>query len=139
MKRSDDSRLIKIPDVSSANISVVGKPPTQQNSASIVPVFPQRPSIIEMPQQPVMASNAGGAATAVQHPIQAHRAGVTVFRGEPLSSSAPPAAHTGVVVTATPAQAVTIGQPPSVVSHGPAQSVPQPATNIKPETISKFK
>jgi hypothetical protein len=124
MKRSDDSRLIKIPDVSSANISVVGKPPTQQNSASIVPVFPQRPSIIEMPQQPVMASN---------------RAGVTVFRGEPLSSSAPPAAHTGVVVTATPAQAVTIGQPPSVVSHGPAQSVPQPATNIKPETISEFK
>ena len=141
MKRGDDSRLIKIPDVSSANISVAGKPPIQPSAASIAPVFPQRPlqdqrpAIHELPPQPPSA-------TMPPHPIQAHRTGVTIFRGEPLSASMPPAAHTGVVVTATPAQPGVgpPGPPASVVPHGPNQPIPQPtAASIKTETISKHK
>ena len=148
MKRSDDGRLIKIPDANAVAAAAgnVGVPLNvgpqnsgPQNSASIASVFPQRPSIIDMPQQPV-GSNVPG--PGVQHPIQAHRAGVTVYRGDPsgvVSSALPPAAHTGVVVTASPSPGVVPQQPPSTVMHGPPQSVvPQPATNIKPEPISKF-
>jgi len=130
MKRSEDSRIIKIPDPSSvqsmnsspsAAIAVVQKNPnvpTTPTSASIAPVFPQRPSVIEIPGQPV----------------QAHRGGVTVYR-EPaatvISSAVPPAAHSGIVVTATPSSGLV--QPPSAVLHGPPQSV----TAIKPDAISK--
>ena len=132
MKRSEDSRIIKIPDPSavqsmnasaSAAISVVQKNPNlpqqQQTSASIAPVFPQRPSVIEIPGQP----------------IQAHRGGVTVYRGESaatvISSVVPPAAHSGIVVTATPSAGLV--QPASAVLHGPPQTV----TPIKPEAISE--
>lgn len=122
MKRSDDGRIIKIPEIAAAkNVT------PQQTSASIASVFPQRPSIVEMPQQPVVT--VGGTLTP-QLPTQAHRTGVTVFRE-------PPAAHTGVVVTATPAQGVGVVQPPSAsVIHGPPSSVAQPISNIKPEQIS---
>ena len=131
MKRSEDSRIIKIPDPSSvqslnaptsAQMTVVQKNPQQQQqtSASIAPVFPQRPSVIEIPGQP----------------LQAHRGGVTVYRGESaatvISSAVPPAAHSGIVVTATPSAGLV--QPPSAVLHGPPQSV----TPIKPEAISKW-
>jgi hypothetical protein len=148
MKRSDDGRLIKIPDANAVaaaagsgggSLNVGSQNSGPQNSASIVPVFPQRPTIIDMPQQPVGA-NTPGAGPGVQHPIQAHRAGVTVYRGEPSgvgASALPPAAHTGVVVTASPSPGVAPQQQPSAVMHGPPQSVvPQPATNIKPEPIS---
>ena len=115
MKRSDDSRLIKIPDANAVAAATGGGGSGgphligQQNSATIAPVFPQRPSNIDMPQQPV-----GGQGVSVQqqqqqqqqHPMQAHRAGVTVYRGEPHSSNLPPAAHTGVIVTATPSPGV---------------------------------
>ena len=145
MKRGDDSRLIKIPDVSSANISVAGKAPIQPSSASVAPVFPQRPlqeqrpTLHEMPQQQQQSTST--LTTTMPLPIQAHRTGgVTIFRGEPLSASMPPAAHTGIVVTASPAQAGVgpSGPPGSVVSHGPNQPIPQSAVaSIKTETISK--
>jgi len=112
-----------------------GGPLGQQNSATITPVYPQRP---DMPQQP------SGGVPLQQHPLQAHRAGVTVYRGEPtgiVSSALPPAAHTGVVVTATPSPGAALPQqPPSVVMHGPLQAVvaQQSSGNIKPEPISKI-
>jgi hypothetical protein len=68
MKRSEDSRIIKIPDPSnvqslnqgSAQINVVHKNPNvPQASASIAPVFPQRPSVIEIPGQPIQAHRTG--------------------------------------------------------------------------------
>ena len=93
-----------------------------------------------MPQQP------SGGVPLQQHPLQAHRSGVTVYRGEPtgmVSSAPPPAAHTGVVVTATPSPggAVPQQQPTSVVMHGPLQAVvPQQASGtMKPEPISKIR
>ena len=122
MKRSE---VIKVPDPNSLNsgsgpITVVQKNP--QAAASITPVFPQRPSVIEIPNLP----------------LQAHRAGVTVYRGDSanaLSTAVPPAAHTGVVVTATPTGVPL--QPPTAVLHGPPQSANQPLTSIKPESVSK--
>ena len=136
----DDSRLIKIPDANAVAAATGGGgsvgPPNagQQNSAaSIAPVFPQRPPVIEMPQMPV-GSNLGGSGSG---PLQAHRTGVTVYRGEPAGvgpSALPPAAHTGVVVTASPSPGAA-SQPPSAVMHGP-QPTQLPST-IKPEPISK--
>ena len=143
MKRSDDGRVIKIPDanaVAAATGGVVsgGGPLGQQNSATITPIYPQRP---DMPQQP------SGGVPLQQHPLQAHRAGVTVYRGEPtgmVSSAPPPAAHTGVVVTASPSPGGAVPQqqqPPSVVMHGPLQAVvaQQASGTIKPEPISKIR
>ena len=151
MKRSDDSRLIKIPDanaVAAAAGGGVGGPgvgphnSNQQNSVSMASVFPQRASIIDMQSQ--MSVGGGGNVSSgplqqqSHHPLQAHRAGVTVYRGDPSGvggTSLPPAAHTGVVVTATSSP----GQPPSNVMHGPPQAVQQQSGgNIKPEPISKL-
>ncbi len=134
----DDSRLIKIPDANAVAAitgeggGAVGQ---QQNSAaSIAPVFPQRPSVIEMP----VGSSLGGSGSG---PQQAHRTGVTVYRGEPTGvgpSTLPPAAHTGVVLTASPSPGAA-SQPPSVVMHVPQPTVvSQLPSAIKPEPISKY-
>jgi hypothetical protein len=148
MKRSDDSRLIKIPDanaVAAASGGGGGGPgvgphsSNQQNSVSMASVFPQRPSIIDMQSQLSVGSNVSSGPLQQQshHPLQAHRAGVTVYRGEPSGvggTPLPPAAHTGVVVSATSSS----GQPPSGVMHGAPQAVAQQTGgNIKSEPISK--
>jgi len=57
--------------------------------------------------------------------------GVTVYRGD-SGPVMPPAAHTGVVVTAT--HTAGIVQTPTAVIHGPPQTV----TAIKPENISEY-
>ena len=140
MKRSDDSRLIKIPDANAVAAAAGGGGPgvgshnsNQQNSVSMASVFPQRPSIIDMQSQLSVGGVSSGPLQS-HHPLQAHRGGVTVYRADP-SGSLPPAAHTGVVVTANSSP----GQPPSGVMHGPPQTVPQqPGGNIKPEPISKL-
>ena len=145
MKRSDDSRLIKIPDANAVAAAAGGggggpgvgsHNSNQQNSVSMASVFPQRPSIIDIQSQLSVGGGGNVSSGPLQshHPLQAHRGGVTVYRGDP-SGSLPPAAHTGVVVTANSSP----GQPPSGVMHGPPQTVPQqPGGNIKPEPISKL-
>jgi len=142
----DDSRLIKIPDANAVAAATGGGggvgPPSvgqqQTSAASIAPVFPQRPSVIEMPQIPVASNLGGGSGSG---PLQAHRTGVTVYRGEPTgvgNSAVPPAAHTGVVVTASPSPGAA-PQPPSAVMHGPQPTlVSQLPSTIKPEPISKY-
>jgi hypothetical protein len=140
MMNRDDSRLIKIPDANPMAAGTgegggVGPPNAgQQNSA---PVFPQRPSVIEVPQMPV-GSNLGGSGSG--GPLQAHRTGVTAYRGEPAGvgpPALPPAAHTGVILT-TSASPGAAPQPPSVVMHGPQSTVmSQLPSTVKPEPISK--
>jgi hypothetical protein len=95
MKRSDDGRTIKIPDPGATGLNL-------SNVTSITPVYPVVGNL------------------SLQ---QTHRtAGVTVYRGDPVP---PPAAHSGLVITATSLQ-----QSSSIGNH-------QPGNNVKPESISK--
>jgi len=96
MKRSDDGRTIKIPDPN-AMAGATGL--NLSNVTSITPVYP-----------------------VVGNLSLQQTAGVTVYRRDPVP---PPAAHSGLVITATSLQ-----QPSSTGNHLPGSSV-------KHESISK--
>ncbi len=152
MKRSEDSRIIKVPDVSAS----------LQNASSatggVPPVFVQR-QIIEMNQQQQPAGNAGGGsqppsttaqislprvAAAAAHGAAVSAGGVTVYRSDTAGSAGtnPPAAHTGsIAVTTTPAAVSSTQQPPA--AHGQSQAAQNvvtqaAATSIKPEHIGEI-
>ena len=120
-------------------------------------------SRIEMPQQPVAnAAAAAGATTAApataptalatntaavtiaaahgSFPRIQTGSSVSVFRGGAESSQpTPPAAHSGVALTAPSVRSSTQPAPPAHIPQAQQTTVvAQPQTNIKPETIGEY-